>query len=90
MYIKFIYDEHLMVKFYDLNLEHTIENTIKQTNHYFMDLLKRFNNKGDELLNYSTEDLTSLMKIYFTKDELTNILNDNPKNEGLIKRKNKI
>ena len=34
-----------------------------------MDLLKRFNNKGDELLNYSTEDLTSLMKIYFTKDE---------------------
>ena len=55
-----------------------------------MDLLKRFNNKGDELLNYSTEDLTSLMKIYFTKDELTNILNDNPKNEGLIKRKNKI
>lgn len=78
------------IKFYDLNLENTIENTIKQTNHYFMDLLKRFNNKGDELLNYSTEDLTSLMKIYFTKDELTNILNDNPKNEGLIKRKNKI
>ena len=78
------------IKFYDLNLEHTIENTIKQTNHYFMDLLKRFNNKGDELLNYSTEDLTSLMKIYFTKDELTNILNDSPKNEVLIKRKNKI
>ena len=78
------------IKFYDLNLEHTIENTIKKTNHYFMDLLKRFNNNGDELLNYSTEDLTSLMKIYLTKDELTNILNDNPKNEVLIKRKNKI